>query len=259
MSSANLHIAHRRPFAGKLTTSIRKRRVALARAAGPLLGRDLSNFHCRYGGADFIVDLADLVGYEIAIGRMEWREIALMIDACRRLAPDVFLDVGANIGLYSCVLGRRRLVPKIMAFEPDRRNCASLRRNLALNDLLGTAEVFEAAVGAGPGRATLVPAGDDNRGMSKIGTAGPDAYDVEVVALDDVIRLEGRPIVVKVDVEGYEQQVLAGAARLFAYNRGFAQIEARDDDLARAVIDRMTSFGWRFLERYGLDVRFERP
>jgi FkbM family methyltransferase len=252
-------IARRRPFAGKLTTSIRKRRIALTRATGPLLGRDLSDFRCRYGGAHFIVDLDDLVGYEIAIGRMEWRELALMSDACRRLAPDVFLDVGANIGLYSCVLGRRGLVPKIMAFEPDRRNCASLRRNLALNDLLGTAEVFEAAAGAGPGRATLVPAGDDNRGMSKIGFAGKDSYEVDVVALDDVIRLEDRPIVVKIDVEGYEQQVLTGAERLFANNRGFAQIEARDDDLARAVIERMTVFGWRFLERYGLDVRFERP
>ena len=31
-----------------------------------------------------------------------------MIEACERLKPRVFVDVGANLGLYTCVLGRNR-------------------------------------------------------------------------------------------------------------------------------------------------------
>jgi FkbM family methyltransferase len=254
-----MHVAYKRTFAAKLAESVRKRRVRGARMIRRLLGRPTSFYQCRYGGARFLVDLDDLVGYEIAIGRMEWRELALMTDACRRLSPDVFLDVGANIGLYSCVLGRNRLVPKILAFEPDRQNFARLMQNLALNDLSDTVEARELAVGARAGKALLAPAGNENRGLSKIASDGSGAYEVELVALDDIVPLQGRSIAIKIDVEDYEQEVLTGAERLFRENFGFAQIEARDDHLADAIERRMTGFGWRFVERYQIDLRFERP
>src|SRR6476659_7326433 len=69
----------------------------------------------------------------------------------------------------------------------------------------------------------------------------------------------GATIALKVDVEGYEAQVLSGAEQLLSRNGGFAQIEAREDAAAAVVAERMVGFGWRFLERYGLDLRFEKP
>jgi hypothetical protein len=36
------------------------------------------------------------------------------------IKPDVFIDVGANLGLYTCVLLKNRLVPRAILFEPDR-------------------------------------------------------------------------------------------------------------------------------------------
>jgi FkbM family methyltransferase len=250
-----LNIPHRQPFAEKLATSLQKRRLWLR----SLIGERGRTLQCRYFGARFIVDLDDVIGYEIAIRRFEWRELKLLIDACRRLQPDVFLDVGANIGLYACVLGRLRLVPKVLAFEPDRENIERLQANVDLNALGGVIDLRRVAVGARAGEVTLVPSDATNRGLSRVEAGAAGGYDVAAVALDDVVALRDAVIALKIDVEGYEGEVLAGAEQLLSRNRGFAQIEGRDDRAAERVTERMTGFGWRFLERYGLDLRFERP
>ncbi len=251
----SLDLSHRRPLAEKLSTSLQKRRLWLRN----LHASSQRTVRCRYFGTQFIVDLDDVIGYEIAIRRFEWRELKLMIDACRRLKPALFLDVGANIGLYSCVLGRHRLAPSVIAFEPDRENFARLQANIVLNELAGVIDARHAAVGAASGFVTLVPSGAANRGMSRVEPGAIGGYEVASVALDAVVPLRDATIVMKVDVEGYEAQVLTGAQQLLSRNGGFAQIEAREDAAAALVADRMASFGWRFLERYGLDLRFEKP
>ena len=242
-------------FAEKLRISLRKRWF------GPQRPPDIRRVvRCRYYGADFVVNLEDVVGYEIAINRFEWRELRIMLDACRRLKPQVFLDVGANIGLYTCVLGRHEAVPRVIAFEPDRDNHARMSLNLKLNGLTGRVELHAAAVGAAPGTAHLVPSGAANRGMSYLAPGeSAGSYSVPVVALDDLIHLDGKTLVAKIDVEGHEQEVLSGARQLLTRNNGFVQIEGRSDHLAGLVSERMAGFGWRFIERYGIDLRFEKP
>ena len=163
-----LDLSHRRPLAEKLSTSLQKRRLWLR----DLRGARPRTVQCRYFGTQFIVDLDDVIGYEIAIRRFEWRELKLMIDACRRLKPAIFLDVGANIGLYACVLGQQRAVPKILALEPDRENFARLRANIELNDLSDIVDARHAAAAESSGTLMLVPSGKANRGMSRV-EAGP--------------------------------------------------------------------------------------
>lgn len=249
----------RRPFLEKLDTSWRKRVVGKqSTAPGDHPAR------CHYFGATFDVDLGDVVGYEIAIHRFEWRELKMLIDACRQMTPEIFLDVGANLGLYTCVIASQNLVPRTIAFEPDRENFARLRHNIALNKLGECVEAHQVAAGAKAGTAFLHPSARDNRGQSSIaeqppGYAEGTSYEVAVVTLDEVVTLADSKIAIKMDVEGHEGEVLAGAEKLFTRNGGYAQIEALGDDIASRLIARMTGFGWQFRDRYGLDVRFEKP
>ena len=214
--------------------------------------------HCRFFGADFIVRLDDHIGYEMAIGIFEWVQLDALIKACERIRPDAFLDIGAHSGLYTCVVGRRGLARRLIAFEPDRRTLVHLKANLLINDLLDRTELHEAAVGAKAGRAPFVQGGDDNRGQSRIEPGHPDAYKVPVVAIDDVVALEGCTLAVKMDVEGFEMETLAGAERLFRSNSGYAQIEAYDGRDA-VVIPRMAELGWRLTGRLDIDFLFEKP
>jgi FkbM family methyltransferase len=229
-----------------------KRRFRLARDGKEIFDR------CRYFGADFIVRLDDHIGYEMAIRIFEWVQIDRLIRTCERIRPDIFLDIGAHAGLYTCIAGRRNLAQRLIAFEPDRRALVHLKANLLINDLLEKTELHEAAVGAERGFAMFVQGGDDNRGQSRIEPGNPAAYQVPVFAIDDVLRVEGKTLAIKMDVEGFEMETLAGAESLFSRNGGYAQIEAYDGRDAQ-VIPRMAELGWRLADRLDIDFLFEKP
>lgn len=245
------------PFVPRLTSRVLKRyvdlkhRLRLARDGKEIFDR------CRYFGADFIVRLDDHIGYEMAIRIFEWVQIDQLIRTCQRIRPDVFLDIGAHSGLYTCIVGRRGLAKRLIAFEPDRRALVHMKANLLINDLLERTELHEAAVGAERGFAKFVQGGDDNRGQSRIEEGHPDAYQVPVVAIDDLVRIEGQTLAIKMDVEGFEMETLQGGENLFRRNRGYAQIEAYDGRDAE-VIPRMAELGWRLADRLDIDFLFEK-
>lgn len=245
------------PFLPRVTSRFLKRYVNLKHRLRLARDREEIFDRCRYFGADFIVRLDDHIGYEMAIRIFEWVQIDRLIKTCERIRPDVFLDIGAHAGLYTCIVGRRRLAQRLIAFEPDRRTLVNLKANLLINNLLDRTELHEAAVGAERGYAMLVQGGDDNRGQSRIEEGHPDAYQVPVVAIDDVARIEGRTLAIKMDVEGFEMETLAGGERLFRRNRGYAQIEAYDGR-DEVVIPRMAEFGWRLVDRLDIDFLFEK-
>ena len=228
------------------------------RAIAPLLSREPIPIRCRYFGARFKVNPGDLIGDGIAINRIEWREITMMIAACREYRPDLFIDVGANIGLYSCIVGRARLVPRVVAFEPDQRNFARLNDNVERNRLTDIVQTRPHAVGATAGTVRLSPGPPENTGLSKIDNTAIDGYEVSVIKLDDAFDIQKRSIAVKIDVEGAELQVLEGAANLFSRNFGYAQIEGHGDARASEITQLMQTYGWQFIDRHGLDLRFQR-
>jgi FkbM family methyltransferase len=211
---------------------------------------------CRYFGADFTVMPGEVIGDEIAINRYEWWALTMMLRACRRYRPDVFIDVGANIGLYTCVLGRARAAPRLLAFEPDSQNFARLSENIARNGLAGAAAVRPVAAGAARGHASLIPGTPENSGLPKLDDDG--VVSVEVIALDDELDIRNGTICIKIDVEGYELEVLAGAVNLFRSNGGYAQIECHGDVHAAAITKIMSSYDWRFIDHHDLNLLFER-
>jgi FkbM family methyltransferase len=251
-------LPHRLPFLVKLRVSVLKRRLRLVRWLGRLRGRKELTIKSRYFGAMFGVRLGEIINDRIATNQFEWREITMMIAACREHRPKVFIDVGANIGLYSCILGRSGLVPRIIAYEPDRDNFARLAENIQRNSLTDIVHLCPYAAGAEPGKAYLTPGPADNAGLSKIDRTGSGRYSVNVIALDDEVDIRGSAILIKIDVEDYELEVLAGAARLLGSNGGYAQIEGHGDERAMQITNIMQGHGWRLVDRHGIDLRFER-
>jgi FkbM family methyltransferase len=127
---------------------------------------------------------------------------------------DLFVDVGANIGAYA-VLAAGVCGARAWAFEPVPAVYRSLLQNLALNGLGRRVSAQAVAVGAAPGRVRM-SAGLDviNHVLTDAGTAG---VDVPVVTLDALLadRAPG-PFFIKIDVEGYEAAVIAGATATLA-------------------------------------------
>jgi FkbM family methyltransferase len=133
------------------------------------------------------------------------------------VSTDVFYDVGANVGYFSC-MALTRGVKSVYAFEPDPLTTSVLRLNLRLNGLLDNrCHLYEVALGCRRRAGTFYRSHVLNTGMSGLTPRNSVAsFEVELHTLDS-IALEGqekRPSVIKIDVEGLEFDVLIGARQL---------------------------------------------
>ena len=141
-------------------------------------------------------------------------ERPIMEDLLSSIRPgDVFYDVGANVGVYSCLVAGVNGTT-IVAFEPHPENADRLVENAALNDADIT--LYRYALMDDDGTAELAITDD------ALGSAGhtlltdyhgdPETVTVTERPGDDLIEEEGipTPTVVKVDVEGAEMSTLRG-------------------------------------------------
>lgn len=178
-------------------------------------------------------------------GRPDWWEFAFIEKLLR--AGDTAADVGANVGIYTLFLAKCvGAGGRVHACEPDPANLVLLKRQVERNQL-SQVQLVEAAVGDRVGVARFA-AGQDTVGHLATGP-GPGTIEVPLTTLDAVYP-EAGPVFVKVDVEGFELDVVRGAQRLMARGRPLAwQLELLDhgpgrrpDDVARLLRDHGYAF-----------------
>jgi FkbM family methyltransferase len=173
---------------------------------------------------------------------------------------DVFMDVGANIGLYSLYAASINGNCQVYAFEPASQNFARLCNNIALNSLtnitpcsfpLSDHESFDFFY-----ISTLEP------GMSLHSFGQESDYSESFamrqgaigVPLDTLVKKYGmaQPSLIKIDVDGIEEKILEGAeAVLRADDCRTILIEwsFRDEADVKQLEDRMASSGYRLRKR----------
>jgi FkbM family methyltransferase len=147
-------------------------------------------------------------------GIHEWEELQFCFGFLR--AGDQFIDVGANVGIFSTLVGTRIPGVAITAIEPFPPARHDLESNLALNQL--QIPVVASAVSETSGEATFEILERDvlNR-LAPGGAVGAThtGIQVEVTTLDELLP-EASPSLIKIDVEGSELLVLRGSRRLLA-------------------------------------------
>lgn len=243
----------RRSFLQRLGVSVRKRKMRLRRALGLVCeGQYLA---CQYFGAKFSVQ-NDGIGAQILLKRFEWFQITRMIAAIERIRPAVFIDVGANIGIYTCIIGCRWPTLRLVAIEPDPRNLTHFNRHMEMNGLLATVDLRGCAAGAHAGIARMILGEGAHGALSRIAADG--TQEVQVAPLDEIVLLAGQAIAIKIDVEDSEIDTLIGAEHLLRCNHGYVQIEAFESSSARVreVIECMSALDWHLQEHIDDDLIF---
>jgi FkbM family methyltransferase len=128
----------------------------------------------------------------------------------------LFVDVGANVGTYT--IWAAELGAEVIAIEPAADTFALLQENIALNGYRVTA--VPAAAGDHCGTARFTSGLDAGNSMAPDGPVV-----IELVTIDALIG-DRRVTGMKIDVEGFEIDVLRGAVRALADHRiGLIQIE----------------------------------
>jgi len=157
----------------------------------------------------------------IYCGLLEFEEMAFVLHALRE--GDRFADVGANVGAYSLLAAAARA--EVIAFEPVPATFAHLSENVRLNHLEDRVRLFQVGVGRSPGRVrftadrdamnrVVAPPGMNgtpDHSAAPTGPAPPGTVEVPVEPLDGYTA-DSPPAVIKIDVEGFETEVVAGAA-----------------------------------------------
>jgi FkbM family methyltransferase len=157
----------------------------------------------------------------------------------RLVRPDSWLfDVGCNIGLMSVPLLREHGGLRVAAFEPVPWVADCLARTAAHPSLGGRLQVHRVALSDAPGQAQFAmgAAGDDAySGLRDTGRGWSDKRRIEVTVrtLDAVWQELGEPPVsaIKLDVEGADSLVLAGARACLARCRPAVLLEWNETNL----------------------------
>ncbi|HKP77002.1 MAG TPA: FkbM family methyltransferase [Longimicrobiaceae bacterium] len=176
-------------------------------------------------------------------------EIRGLLRAARETGG-VLMDVGAMRGLLAAAWILARPGNRAMAYEPSPAFVRDLQRLAELNGLGERFHSVTAAVGRAPG---TVRAGVDAMGLIDFApVAGAETFAAAITSLDAECARVGMPDAVKVDVEGDELEVLAGARELLEARRPLLFLELHLDELERrglaagGVAELLGPLGYRF-------------
>ncbi|MEL6338657.1 MAG: FkbM family methyltransferase [Myxococcota bacterium] len=171
----------------------------------------------------------------IYYGLHEFEDMAFLLHMLR--PGDLFIDVGSNVGVYS-VLAAGVCSARTVAIEPIPTTLEALKRNLALNDLSTLVTVVEAAAGDSEEPVWMTTHRDAMNRIDTQSDSDANRMRVAVVRLDDCV--DSAPTLMKIDVEGYENQVLRGAESLLFKSPPKAMIIERAglNDQGLALLER---------------------
>lgn len=150
-------------------------------------------------------------------GSFEGGESTFVTSILRQTPHPVIMDVGANIGTHAIAWAKAVPDATCYAFEPVPANRALLERNVARHTLSERVFCEPQALGADNGTAMLHEC--DDAAYSSLRDTGrrpvTNIYEVPVTTIDSYILDHGLPAVdlIKIDVEGLEDDVLRGAER----------------------------------------------
>lgn len=155
-------------------------------------------------------------------------------------ARDVFYDVGAHVGYYTCLAGRRVTEGRVVAVEPCDCSHRVLTQNVRANGLANV-EVLHRAIWHCSGEVVRV---GRQGAAAALGTASTHVLhqaakeseaqsSVATISIDDITRETGQvPTFIKIDVEGAEREAMEGARETLRRHKPVLIVEHNDETAA---------------------------
>ncbi|HTM99676.1 MAG TPA: FkbM family methyltransferase [Pedobacter sp.] len=169
----------------------------------------------------------------IYTGLHEFEEMGFLLHFLR--SEDTFFDVGANVGSYT-LLASSVCKAKSISFEPVPSTFDILKRNIDLNQISHLVKLENKGVGKEKGVIKFSSGEDTTNHVVTKFEEQDNTIEVQIVALNDYNQF-AKPILIKIDVEGFETEVLNGAENIL------------HDPSLKAIIIELNGSG----ERYGYD------
>lgn len=173
-------------------------------------------------------------------------ELGMLQDMESRLNKDsVVLDVGANIGNHALYLAIF-LGCQVVCFEPDKELCRSIQINSEINEIKNIS-IHNVAVGS---ENTVCHIVQSEKNPESVGSQQVvlGSGNVIMTTLDDFNF--DRVDCIKIDVEGFEENVLIGAQKLIKKNKPIIYVEAWDLPSLQKIVDILGPIGYINRKRF---------
>ena len=258
---------YRPTFQAAICITALRQRIARGAVKGPvrkLLARISSEYDVEVDGLKLRCRVNDNYTEQMVLERNGHTNRIAIDVITKDLKPgDVFVDVGANCGLFA-VFAARKVGPtgRVIAIEPLPAMLERLRFNFAANGFTNVT-VCATAVGAHPGEATIHVSAKQYGHASLVGTEGEELT-VPVTPLQAIVERAGVPRIdaLKIDIEGFEDRALLpfirGAPRQLWPARIFMEVDHasrwQEDCLAGLL-----QAGYRETWRSGSDILLALP
>lgn len=143
--------------------------------------------------------------------RPDAKELSFISNCCSN--AEYVIDIGANMGVMSCLFGRSTSLGAVHSFEPHPVTFASLEKNINRNNL-SNVQCHNFAVGKTTGMVSFT--NHSSPASNRVGK-GANSIQVAMTTLDEFSEVQKAQRIdfLKIDVEGAELDVLEGAHRLF--------------------------------------------
>nr|WP_319374361.1 FkbM family methyltransferase [uncultured Methanobacterium sp.] len=159
-----------------------------------------------------------------------------VLDSWNQYFDDVqlILDVGANIGNHSIYWSQLNNVNKIIAFEPIKKNFKLLKKNITHNNI-SKVEIHQLALGKKDGFALIDKEDSNNLGATSLRFV-EDETDIKIMPGDVFLSDKNYSVdLVKIDVEGFEIDVLKGLKQTIYQYKPILWVEINLDNLKEVL------------------------
>ena len=162
-------------------------------------------------------------------GLHEYYDMSFLLHFLR--PEDLFVDIGANIGSYT-VLASAHIGAASVSVEPVPSTFTHLIQNININQITGKVTPLNIALGSQKGDINFTASYD---AANHVATSDEqNVIKVPVETLDAVLQNQNTPALLKIDVEGFETEVIKGA------------LKTLENDKLKAVIIELNGSGWRY-------------
>ena len=164
----------------------------------------------------------------------EEKQINFLSEWIKKNKANIFIDIGANFGVYSLRISKLFRMLKVIAFEPVLSTFNKLRMNIKINNLEKRIITHNVGLSNTNGLKKMVALKRRNYIQSggfsfnvpkgKLSNEIITQYHKSIIG-DKILKFKKKKIVIKIDVEGYENKVLLGIKNLLKNNKIILQIE----------------------------------
>ena len=171
----------------------------------------------------------------------EEKQIKFLSDWIKKNKPNIFIDIGANFGVYSLRISKLFQMLKVIAFEPVLTTFNKLKMNIEINNLGKRIKTYNVGLSNSNGLKKMIAqkkngyiqSGGFSFNIPKKIDNNHNIQYYKSIRGDKILKLQKKKVVLKIDVEGYESKVLLGMKNLLKKNKVLLQIEIFDNNFKK--------------------------